>query len=95
MLLRSSFEIYFSLLNIFQLLDKNYHELPCCIIYQFLLCCCHSYAYSEEAAEEFDKDETSLTHIKPYTSSPDDDETRALRGSDVESDNEVDEDKTE
>ncbi|KAK4760798.1 hypothetical protein SAY87_005691 [Trapa incisa] len=53
------------------------------------------YAYSEEAGEEFDKDETSLTQIKPKPFSTDDDEARALKGSDGESENEVEEDKTE
>lgn len=61
----------------------------------FTVFCCLRYAYSEEVGEEFDKDEMSLTHIKPYSSSPDDDKARALKGSDVESDDEVEEDKTE
>lgn len=61
----------------------------------FTVFCCLRYAYSEEAGEEFDKDEMSLTHIKPYSTSPDDNEARALKGSDVESDDEVEEDKTE
>lgn len=53
------------------------------------------YAYSEEAGEEFDKDETSLSQMKPYPLSHDDDEARALEGSNGESENEVEENKTE
>ncbi|PKI43786.1 hypothetical protein CRG98_035797 [Punica granatum] len=53
------------------------------------------YAYSEELGEEFEKDETNMTQIKPYLSTPDEDETRALKGSDGEFDNDMEEDKTE
>lgn len=55
------------------------------------------YAYSEDAAEDFDKDDTNLTIMKPSKADDDDDdeeESRLLRGSDGEDSN-VEEDKTE
>lgn len=53
------------------------------------------YAYSEDTGEEFDKDETSLTPMKPSRDDDDDDdEARPLRETDGDT-SDVEEDKTE
>ena len=56
------------------------------------------YAYSEEASEDFDKDDTTLTLIKPSPTPSKDfraPEARTVQGSNGVSNGDVEEDKTE
>lgn len=60
---------------------------------------CDRYAYSDDGSEEFDKDDTNLTLIKP-SSLPSNDvhvapETRPLQGSNGSTNSDLEEDKTE
>lgn len=67
----------------------------------FVSCTLHRYAYSEDVSEEFDKDESTLTLIKPSPMPSKDgrsiasEPTRTSQNNNRTSDDDLEEDKTE